>query len=200
MTNESALPDLISVRELASQLAMDRSALLKALKSRGVVLHDIRGSDTRFQVAKALSREDADAFSAWRRASGAAFNSNPVARPSGGQGAIYLLRPDAEARPEYMKIGWSTDIAGRLATYRTICPHLQIKGLWAAPQQAIEIAAIAIVKTNSERQIGQELFVGDVERVKRALQQAFALMGVVPLEVVGAVEKDLSNPKEAGVG
>lgn len=182
MEQTSEKPGLVSVRQLAERLNLTRSALLKSLKARGVVLHNVRGTDTGFQSAKAITVEDAAAYEAWRNQSGAAFNSTPAAKVLAGSGTIYLVQPDPEARPDYLKIGWTQSPAGRFAEYRTLCPHLKVVRMWPAAQQAIEVAAIVAMKANADRQVGAELFSGDLAKVVAALDALFRIMGVEGLD------------------
>ena len=96
-------------------------------------------------------------------------------------GYVYAIVPDRLRRPERVKIGWTTNLAERIATYRTLAPDLHVVGLWRAEKQVLEQAALLLAKRHGKR-VGGELFDchrGDHAALFGALSMMFAEFCVV---------------------
>lgn len=168
---------LILIKDLAKEVGIHRTNLYNELKRRSdeFPLVSVRHPSAGNQKTWALTRETADAYIASRRRSG--FADGHIRQHIPDHGFVYVLQPDPEARPNIVKIGWSTSFEERLNNYRTIAPWLVVRGLWTAARQGYEGVALDIAERHGER-VGMELFrIADVATLLRSLDQLFALIG-----------------------
>lgn len=68
---------------------------------------------------------------------GSAFGAYVVfarhaSKPSTRQGWIYAIALIPEWKPWRIKVGWSTDVADRLAHFQAVCPTAKLIGAWDA--------------------------------------------------------------------
>ena len=93
-----------------------------------------------------------------------------------GTGVVYAVEIDPEKHPSRIKVGWSTNLPQRLATYSTIAPDLRLIGFWPAERQCLERAALLVAK-QSAAQVGPELF-DDCGTLISELDALFKTVGV----------------------
>ena len=150
--------------------------VLRDLKQRRYAIVTVRTVSG--QRASAITNKDAEQYRTERLAEG--FSDGGVKGSESSQtpsaGFVYALEPDPEVRPGRIKVGWSTNLAQRLATYRTIAPDLRVVRLWRAEAQSLEQIALMIGKRHGT-QVSQEVFDAS-EGFMAALDALFALIGV----------------------
>ena len=140
----------ITLKELATELDMDRSNLRKYTLKLGITPYSIRTPESRNQATLAVGGEDADTIRQARADAG--FLADPVEllKPFvAGDGLFYIVHPDPEMRPERVKLGYTTNLKDRMATYKTSNPDMAIAGT-AFCKQHWEAAWIALLTGASE--------------------------------------------------
>jgi hypothetical protein len=178
----------VLLKDLARQIGAHRSGFKRALENRGYSVFEVRASSSGNQKTLAISREDAERFRAEREAE---IVHDVVARQaSPDKGFVYAVEVDPEMRPGRIKVGWSMNIAQRLATYRAIAPDLRVVGLWRADGQFLEQTALLVARRDGTR-IGQELF-DNCEGLISALELMFLLLGI---ENVASIARGLDEAR-----
>ena len=113
----------ITLKELATELGMDRSHLRKYVLNLGIIPHRVRTPESRNQATLAVCTEEADQIRKARADGGFADDTIRRIDPHGtGGGLLYIVQPDIEARPERVKLGHTTNFYERMAMYRTANP------------------------------------------------------------------------------
>jgi hypothetical protein len=113
---------LVLVVDLATETQQERSRLLRDLEAKSYQLHWLRGKGN--QRACGIAAADADHYLAERAANG--FIDQVYRSSPNGAGHAYAVAPYPEFAPARIKLGWSSDIKGRLDSYRTIAPGLRL--------------------------------------------------------------------------
>ena len=164
------MEDYILIKEVAIELGLDRSTTLKTVKRLNIPTVKVRDIKAGGQLCSAVNREGFDLLISTRETSG--FGQGPRKECNTSRNVCYIIQVNPERMPERIKVGVSTDMQGRLSTYRTICPEASIVAAWYAPASC-EGYMIAVGQEHGE-QVGAELFdIEDVESFLSLMSNAF---------------------------
>jgi hypothetical protein len=92
-------------------------------------------------------------------------------------GYFYVVQPVPDLEPRRVKLGYTTNVESRLASYRTISPHAQVLETWPC-KTAWEAAAIDSVTREECELLGGEVF--RCEDVNRLIERADAFFELMP--------------------
>lgn len=159
--DNAATTELIPLKQLAHQLQIDRSTMLKLVKRLRLNVVDYRSTDTGNQSAKAISKEDADFVINHRRSNG--FGVDTFNKEYQQQNFLYII--DLDPQLCRIKVGTTNCAADRFASYTIINPFLKVLLLIEAPASC-EGFLIALADKRGKR-IGQELFEFERERLDK---------------------------------
>ena len=171
---------LVPLAEIAKRLGLDRSNARKWLLRNGFHFLKIRTPETRGQLTLAMPEQDVQAAVELRkrqgfpvgRQRGAAITSQDVKNG----GCFYIVQLVPEFEPNRIKLGFTTNINQRLASYRTIAPTAKLVKTWPC-RFSWEQAAIACAVGDQCKRIGPEIYdCTDLDSVIARLDQFFHLM------------------------
>jgi biotin operon repressor len=169
--------DFITVCQLATELGMDRSACLKAVKKAGVDIHMRRPTGARGQKAASLTTEQAEAFRALRREQGFAVGRSKGEAVRSKDGSFYAIAivPDLDARR--VKLGFAESVKTRLLEHQTAAPTAVLLRAWPC-RRSWETAAIAALTRSGAKLIRNEVYeIGDVDAMLETGDAFFAMVG-----------------------
>ena len=121
LDNDDAEDEWLSTRVAAALAGVHRNTLVKAARDGRV-----RATVTREDgngTFRLYHRGDVEALSGRRSA--------PVVL--GRTECVYVIVLDPETRPQRVKVGCTSDLGGRLATFRTVCPEARILESYPVP-------------------------------------------------------------------
>ena len=106
--------DFVSLKQLATELGMDRSHARRYVLRHGVTPHKRRTQDSLNQLTLAVSMHEADLIRAKRREEGFLGSTKPVSKEVG---EFYVIRLVPELDPRRVKLGFADDLLSRLAQF-----------------------------------------------------------------------------------
>src|SRR5262245_33491499 len=184
-TTSSLSPDDgIAVVELADELQIRKQTIFKVMGRLGIRAFKRRGPDRRGQLISVIRRDEADVIrDELRRITSAikdGISGGSDARYfSEDSGVFYVVQLEPVHDPGRLKVGFTTDIDGRLRHHRCSAPFAQCIGTWPC-RRTWERAAIDCVTFGAE-QIHTEVFrIDSVQIVIDRANKFFSLMPVVP--------------------
>lgn len=174
------LEERISIPELADELQCYKQSLFKIAKRLNISAVKKRDSERRNQLVATVSMEEAllikQEFIARTRQS---FNNDlSIENLIADNGLFYLIQLEPEHDPERVKVGFSTDLEGRLQKHRCSAPFAQYLKTWPC-QRLWERTAIDSI-TNGAEKLHTEVFrVDSLAKVLERADNFFALMPLV---------------------
>jgi transposase-like protein len=175
----SSSDEVVTLAELARRFGLDKSNARKWLQRNGFKFEKVRSEEARNQLILALRREDAEAAIELRRQQGYAVDGRRSAvSPQGRQelGYFYVVQVVPEFSETRIKLGFTTHVDARLASYRTVAPNARVVRVWPC-RAAWEEAAIDCATSNGCRRIGDEVYDCDnLQEVLERLDRFFQLM------------------------
>lgn len=97
--------------------------------------------------------------------------------PKKTNGVFYFIRLVPEALQNRIKLGFTTDLKGRIQAHKCCAPTLEIMGTWGAKQEWESMAIAAITNIEGVVQVGKEVF--DFPDAENALKRADSFFGFV---------------------
>jgi hypothetical protein len=119
--------EFVSLKQLATELGLDRSNTRKYVLKSGVRPHKRRTPDSGSQLTLALTVEEADRIRAKRREEGFLGASKAVSKEAG---YFYVIRLVPELDLRRVKLGFADDVGVRLAQHRTAAPTAVLVRHW----------------------------------------------------------------------
>lgn len=179
--------DLIAIAELADELGTYRATIFKIVKRLGIEPVKRRDSGRGGQQIAVVTPAEAsairEAFTAGRR-SGADASVDGEALAA-DEGRFYLIQLEPEHDPGRFKVGFTTDLDGRLRHHRCSAPFAQYRKHWPC-RRTWERAAIDCMTAGLE-QLHTEVFRGpSLDEVLARGERFFEVMpsvGVLPEEI-----------------
>ena len=165
----------VTLKDLAREVGLDRSNLRKYIIANDVDMVKIRTAESKNQATLAVTQDTADYIRELRTAQGFQVlgNSQPLAE----HGFLYIVLIDKEARADRYKIGFTTSIDKRLATYRTTSPHVETTKRWRCRRSWEAAAACALTNSRDVVRVTGEIFdIADIAAVVHCGDRFFALM------------------------
>ena len=150
---------MITLRELAAELSMDRSHLRKFVLALGVEPGRVRLPEYGNQEMLAIDEADAERVRTARRESGFTNSEIKSVRDVPIEGFLYLVQLDPQSYPERIKLGFATRPEERLSDYRCSNPNAVLIKKWAC-KRTWEKAAIDCISADDAicQHVGGEVF------------------------------------------
>ena len=170
--------DLVTVKELATELGMDRSHLFKLLRSMSLETRPVRPPGTRGSPLSAITQADAERVRSERRRRGFTVNahSNDAGIVGESSGVFYVIVLDPEMRPNRLKLGYANNVQERLASHRTAAPLAKVVGSWPA-KRSWETCIVDALTTDAQFVSGE---IYDFPSVEIVLKKAKQFMSMLP--------------------
>ena len=188
----------IAVAELADELGTYKQTIFKIAKRLNLQAMKRREPTRGNQLIALVSEADAaairDAFAQGRR-SGVQGTSD-IAEFAPDEGWFYLIQLEPEHDPGRFKVGFTTDLDGRLRHHRCSAPFAVYKKTWPC-RRTWERAAIDCLASGVE-QLHTEVFRGrSLDEAVRRGDQFFSVMPSVRV-VSEADDEQVPTEQEAG--
>ncbi len=183
-SDESALLDRVSLPELADELQCHKQSLFKIVKRLGINPIKRRDSDRKNQLVATVTPDEAliirrEFLTRARTAIDAGADGEELIADDG---VFYLIQLEPEHDPGRIKLGFTTDLDGRLRKHRCSAPFAQCLKTWPC-RRIWERAAIDCV-TQGLEQLHTEVFrASSLDAVANLGDSFFALMPAVSAEV-----------------
>ena len=163
--------EYITLKQLSEEFGVDRSNLRKYIINLGFTPIKVR-SKNNHQLVSALNISEAESVREKRKEEGYLRNQTI----QNGDGYFYIIQPIPEFAPQRIKLGFTTNINGRISTYKTISPNAKlIKAYNCKPTW--ELAAIAsITKNNCELILNEVYETNNLEELIKNADTFFEIM------------------------
>ena len=170
--------ELISVRDLASQLGKRKQTVFKVLRRLRIEPRKLRSSDRRGQIVSFVTGQESRLVAEELRSAGPKSGDDVAAPPDtlpDERGVFYLLLLEPEHDPGRFKVGFTVSLSERLRTLRCSAPFTEVVRTWPC-KMLWERTAIECV-TEGCKQLHTEVFrTQSIEPVLQRCEQFFNLM------------------------
>jgi len=169
------MSDYILLSALADELGMWKSNLRKYILSNGISFQKIRTPETRNQLALALTENDANLVRQLREQGGFG-TKKPIPSDKNGDGFFYIIQIVPDLDPLRVKLGFSSNVEGRLQAHRTAAPTAKLAKSWPC-RRSWEIAAMASITKDGCELIANEVYIcKDVDKLTSNGDKFFEIM------------------------
>lgn len=165
--------EYITLKDLATELGLDRSNTRKYVLQAGFSPLKVRTPESRGQLTLALSTADAEAVRELRQREG--FISQQAVDNGAGQFYVIQLVPDLDVNR--VKLGFAGNVAARLQAHRTSAPTAELVKAWPC-KRSWERAAIDCVTQDGCTLIANEVFTCNTLEV--LIERGDAFFAIMP--------------------
>ncbi|NEX23401.1 hypothetical protein G3480_24425 [Thiorhodococcus mannitoliphagus] len=166
--------DFISLKQLAEEIAMDRSHARRYVLGLGIEPKKRRTTESGGQLTLTVSHEESEFIKQKREEHGFLGSSKPVEKEVG---SFYVIQLIPELDDKRIKLGFADDINQRLAQHRTSAPTAKVLKSWPC-KRSWEKTVIDALSCIGGKLILNEVFeFSDVERVIDHADKLFSLLG-----------------------
>ena len=148
----------ITASQLAKEIPMDKSHLLKLAKKLNIPLHKGRIASDHNQVVAFFEDTDADRLREYRKD----FSSKSKPKTPSEDGYLYIVATEPEIMPRRHKIGFTISIEERLRTHRNTSPNAVLIKTWPCRRTWESTAIAAMTNDVSISKLSNEVFDADV--------------------------------------
>lgn len=128
----------------------------------------IRTPDSGNQLTLAVTTAEADRIKEARIEGGFSLPSGEKTKTfPQGYGFFYAVLPDPELRPNRVKLGFSTSLETRFATYKTTNPEIKLLKSWPCRQSWEPAAIEALTNTEGCKFVAGEVY--DYDNTEEAI-------------------------------
>jgi hypothetical protein len=166
--------DLIAVTDAAALLGKQKQYVFKIINRLKIEKWLHKSSTARGQKVAYVTQKD---FELIRKHANPSNNILDEARNNQLHGVFYLIQLEPQLDPNRFKLGFATSIEERLRAHRTSAPFADVLKIWPC-KLLWEKTAIECVSQGCEK-IYTEVFIGDIETVRKKCDAFFALMPVL---------------------
>jgi hypothetical protein len=152
---------MVTLKDLAKQLGMDRSHLRKFVKfEMGIEPERVRDPASGNQLALAITEEESARVEQERQARGYSIGKtrNGMRKTAAIGGEFYLVQLEPTALPKRVKLGYTTNIAARLTSHRVPNPNAVIVKSWPCRSSWEDAAICALSNLPGCVKISKEVF------------------------------------------
>lgn len=144
----------MSLKQLASEIGLDRSNTRKYVLRHGIVPHKRRTMDSGNQLSLTVSIAEAEFIREKRREEGFLDESRPVLKETG---VFYVIQLIPELDPHRIKLGFADDVFSRLSQHRTAAPTAMIIKMWPC-KRSWEVTIMDCLSAHGCKLILNEVF------------------------------------------
>lgn len=179
--SDSSITEGTALSELADELQCHKQTLFKIAKRLGIVPVKKRDSDRGNQLVSTVTGPEAlelrQEFLMKARSNGEQVtDAEPLATDDG---VFYLIQLEPSHDPGRVKLGFTTDLEGRLRKHRCSAPFAQCLQSWPC-RRTWERAVIDCI-TVGLHQLHTEVFRGSLDEITNRANKFFSLMPGVTL-------------------
>ncbi len=164
----------VTLQELASILAVDRSNLRKYVVKCGFQTFFVKEATTGNQPLLAVTVHDAEEIKQRWEYRRLGMPSNRYSREVEGYFYIIAVSPD---RPNRLKLGFSTNINARLETFQVLALTAELVDCWLCRRSWEQVAIISVTRKGCV-QVGNEVF--DCEDRQAIIQACDDFFNIMP--------------------
>lgn len=165
----------ITASQLAKEIPMDKSHLLKLAKKLNIPLHKGRIAPDHNQEVVFFEDTDADRLREHRKD----FSSKSKPKTPSEDGYLYIIATEPEIMPRRHKIGFALSPEERLRDYRCANPNAVLRKTWPC-RRTWETAAIAAMTNDiSISKLSSEVFDANVKVLMERGDTLFKMMPAV---------------------
>jgi len=164
----------VSIKHLAEELGMDRSHARRYVLKLGFKPQKRRTQDSGSQLTLTVSRQEAEAILKQRRDQGFTAEGKAV-EPEAG--VFYVIQLVPELDPKRVKLGFSIDLADRLAQHRTAAPTARVLRSWPC-KRSWEVTVMDCLSSVACRHILNEVF--ECDNLDGLIKRGNELFGILP--------------------
>jgi hypothetical protein len=165
--------DFVSLKQLATELGMDRSHARRYVLRLGFTPHKRRTTDSQNQLTLAVTIPEAEVILKKRREAGFFESTKPVVSEVG---VFYVIRLVPELDPRRLKLGFADDLLSRLGQHRTAAPTAAVVKSWPC-KRAWEGTVMDCLTAVNCRLILNEVFeCDDIDALIARADNLFALL------------------------
>ena len=174
------MSDYVLLKNLADSMSLDNSNARKYILKHGFEFFTVRDPETK-QKNLALTEDEAKQVLELRQSQGFSLNSKENNKDENfgvvQKGFFYVVLVASDLSQSRVKLGYSTEPQGRLATYKTLSPTAEIVKTWNC-LPAWEKAAIASITRSECIRVGVEVF--DCENLDSLVERADTFFSLMP--------------------
>lgn len=175
MSTPESTTDRIAITELADELKCHKQTLFKIAKRLGIEPAKERSEDRRNQLVSTVTGAEADTLRRELLTRTSLDCSESESELFAGNGLFYMIQLEPEHDPGRLKLGFTTDIDGRLRKHRCSAPFAICLKVWPC-KMIWERTAIDCITAGLE-QLHTEVFrANSLDAVKERADQFFAMM------------------------
>lgn len=167
------MQSFVILADLAQELGLDRSNMRKYVLKQGFSFLQVRTPKSRGQSVLALTEQDAELVRELRSKQGF-LSGQPI---ENGHGWFYLVQIAPDLDPKRIKLGFASDPARRVDSYRTLSPTVILVKAWRC-RASWEPAAIASLTRQGAVSLGGEVF--QIEDLDLAVNCGDAFFSIMP--------------------
>ncbi len=175
----------IAIVELADELQVYKQTVFKAAKRLGINPGRVRDPDRGNQLVATLSQAEAEAVA--KEISTASSTSGNGSEAVPGSGVFYIMQLEPEHDVGRIKVGFTTDLEGRLRKHRCSAPFAECVQHWPA-RRTWERAAIDCI-TEGLEQLHTEVYRAD--DLKDVLSRAQGFFDLMPVLGIGGEDEEV---------
>ena len=167
----------VTLKSLAAELGMDRSHLRKFVLGMDIEPLRLRTEASRNQLTLAVTDKQAKRIREARSVAGFGSQTAKAGDPN-GNGYVYVVCMDPEARANRVKIGFTVSLEGRMSDYRIANPQAELLVSWAA-RRTWEVAARDCLTVEAQHVAGEVYDCGDLGDLLKRGDTFFGIMPTV---------------------
>lgn len=124
----SASKNYVALSELAVELGLDRSNMLKYVKKLNISTQDRRTPKSKNQLTKTVTLDDAEIIRDTRQREGFTNDATIVSVPDWG--VFYIIQLVPEYDQKRLKLGFTDNLDNRLSQHKTAAPTATVLKSW----------------------------------------------------------------------
>jgi len=168
--------DIVSLKQLADALGMDRSHARRYILRQGFRPVKRRTPDSGGMLALTLTREESERLVALRKDQGF-FSETPGKPISEEEGFFYIIQLIPEYDPNRVKLGFATTLEDRLSQHRTSAPTATVRSSWPC-RKAWEQTVISAITAVNCRLILNEVY--ECDSIEDLVGRGNAIFSLLP--------------------
>ncbi len=166
--------EYVSLKDLASELGLDRSNMRKYVMKAGIQPHKRRTPDSGSQLTLVVTPDEADFVRQKRQDEG--YGTDTAVTVS-DCGVFYVIQLVPELDPQRLKLGFAENLANRLSQHRTVAPTATLLKSWPC-KRSWETTVMDALTVNHCRLILNEVF--ECDSYEELLSFADTLFSLLP--------------------
>jgi len=165
--------EYVSVKQLASEIGMDRSHARRYVLAVGIEPVKRRTPDSGGQLSLTVSAREAEFIRQTREQQGFLGSEKPVAKQAG---FFYIIQLVPDLDPARVKLGFADNVETRLAQHRTSAPTARLVRSWPCKRTWERTAIDALVLAGGRLILNEVFEFPDIEALLKRADEFFGLL------------------------